>query len=194
MTKHGLTNSGAAKKSFSSTIKRKEMPGIILNEVHHPGIPGLGWKQFWLPGLAATMLCSASWIDRWWALHLAITSRLSIQRWKDINIRNESYCTPLTFAAQYHWCAVRKALLDRGSDIVAVDYRRDLLLHFAVDRGDATIIKALLERNAPSDLKNSRGQTPRLVGNMERLRRFGQAAASIMWSPLTTETGLATRL
>jgi hypothetical protein len=106
-----------------------------------------------------------SWrgVDANSALHLAVYSgcdlavRLLIQQWQDLNVRNNSYSTPLALAVQYGSAAVVEDLVDSGSDLAVVGYCRDSLLHIAVRRGgdDLAVMRLLLNRNVRLNLRNN---------------------------------------
>jgi serine protease inhibitor len=85
--------------------------------------------------------------------------RLLISKGADVNIKNNVYCTPLHYAAEYGHLVVTELLIANGADINAQTMNNLTPLHMAARRGHYNVVDLLMEKGADIDIKTKKGQT-----------------------------------
>jgi Ankyrin repeats (3 copies) len=95
----------------------------------------------------------------------------------NVDAKDSSSQTPLSWAAQRGYRAVVQLLLEKGADIMAKECNGWTTLHRAAANGHKEIVQLLLEKGADIEAKNSNGWTAVAGGGCERTRGGGAAAA-----------------
>jgi hypothetical protein len=95
----------------------------------------------------------------------------------NVDAKDSSSRTPLSWAAQRGYGAVVQLLLEKGADIMAKECNGWTTLHRAAANGHKEIVQLLLEKGADIEAKNSNGWTAVAGGGYKRTRGGGAAAA-----------------
>ena len=85
--------------------------------------------------------------------------RSLISKGADVNIKNNVYCTPLHYAAEYGHLIITELLIANGADINAQTMNNLTPLHMAARRGHYNVVDLLIEKGADIDIKTKKGQT-----------------------------------
>ena len=98
------------------------------------------------------------------ALHLASTkeiAKLLIEKGANPNKREISHnYTPLHLASLFGYTEVANVLIEKGTDINAVDNFGKTALHLGLEKSHYPIAKILIENGADLNVKDKDGQTP----------------------------------
>jgi serine protease inhibitor len=86
--------------------------------------------------------------------------RSLITKGADVNVKNNVYCTPLHYAAEYGHLIVAELLIANGADVNAKTINDVTPLHMAARRGYYNVVDLLIEKGADIDTTTKKGQTP----------------------------------
>ena len=104
--------------------------------------------------------------------------KLLLEKGAELETKDNSGRTPLSYAAEKGHEAVVKLLLEKGAELETKDTSYGQTpLSYAAEKGHEAVVKLLLEKGAELETKDTRWSDAAVMGCTEGARGGGEAAA-----------------